>query len=132
MSSRRLAQFWNAQTDEPHHHMVTKRRIVLLAEDDADLRGMFRAALLLEGFEVREAADGYEALRMLEQGGTDLVVLDLRLPRITGLTVLGDIRMLYKNLPVLVVTAASGDFSHLDADCVLKKPITPEKLVDTV
>ena len=81
---------------------------------------------------MREAADGYEALRLLEQGGTDLVVLDLRMPRINGLTVLQDIRALYRDLPVVVVTAAPGDLSYLDVDCVLKKPIAPDKLVETV
>src|SRR4051812_8254192 len=112
--------------------MVKQKRIILLVEDDADLRGMFRVALLLEGFDVRDAADGYEALRLLEQGGTDLVVLDLRMPRIDGLTVLKDIRVLYQDLPVLVVTAAPGDLSHLDVQCVLKKPITLDQLVQTV
>jgi PleD family two-component response regulator len=74
-------------TMSPRHvHMMKQKRIILLAEDDADLRGMFRVALVLDGFHGREAADGYEALRMLEQGGTDLVVLDLRLPRINGFT----------------------------------------------
>jgi DNA-binding response OmpR family regulator len=112
--------------------MVKRKRMILLVEDDADLRGMFRVALLLEGFDVREAADGYEALRLLEQGRPDLVVLDLRMPRIDGLTVLRDIRVLYKDLPVLVVTAAPVDSSHLDVDCVLKKPITPDQLVESV
>ena len=112
--------------------MIKQKRMILLVEDDADLRGMFRVALLLEGFEVREAADGYEALRMLEQGGPDLVVLDLRMPGINGLVVLADIRALYRDLPVVVVTATPGDLSHLDVDCVLKKPIAPDTLVETV
>jgi DNA-binding response OmpR family regulator len=111
---------------------MNQKRTILLAEDDADVRKMFRIALMVAGFDVREAADGYEALRMLEQGKTDLIVLDLRMPRINGFTVLADIRVLNRNLPVLVVTGVPGDFSHLDVDCVLKKPVPPDQLVATV
>ena len=111
---------------------MKKPQIILLVEDDADLRGMFRTALTVAGFDVREAADGYDALVMLEQGRTDLIVLDLRLPRVDGLDVLQDVRARNAKLPVVVVTASPGNLSHLPVDCVLKKPVTPEKLIATV
>lgn len=107
-------------------------RIILLVEDDADLRGMFRVALTLAGFEVREAADGYDALVMLEQGNTDLMVLDLRMPRVGGLDVLQDMRARKSSVLVVVVTAHPDDLSHLPVECVLTKPITPETLIATV
>jgi len=49
--------------------------VILLVEDDIDLRRMFRTSLRFEGFEVKEVADGYEALRLLEQRAAQLVVL---------------------------------------------------------
>jgi len=75
-----------------HAYTMKQQRIILLVEDDTDLRGMFRTALTVGGFDVREAADGYDALVMLEQGKTDLMVLDLRMPLVSGLDVLEDMR----------------------------------------
>lgn len=111
---------------------MKQHRIILLVEDDADLRGMFRTALTVAGFDVREAADGYDALVMLEQGKTDLVVLDLRLPRVDGLDVLKDMRGRNERVPVVVVTASPDDLSQLGVECVLKKPVLPEQLIATV
>ena len=93
---------------------------------------MFRSALTMAGFDVREAADGYDALVLLEEGATDLVVLDLRLPRVGGLDVLAEMLSRDMNVPVVVVTASPGDLSHLPVECVLKKPVPPEDLVATV
>jgi DNA-binding response OmpR family regulator len=115
-----------------HAYTMKQQRIILLVEDDTDLRGMFRTALTVAGFDVREAADGYDALVMLEQGKTDLMVLDLRMPLVSGLDVLEDMRARNENVPVVVVTASPDDLSHLSVECVLKKPVTPEKLIATV
>lgn len=54
-------------------------RIILLVENDAPLRGMYRTALRLAGFFVQEAANGFDALRALDSDPPDLVVLDLAL-----------------------------------------------------
>ena len=112
--------------------VMKQKRIVLLVEDDEDLRRMFRTALVLEGFYVYEAANGYDALSVLEQDATDLVVLDLRLPRIDGLSVLEEIQATTRNLPVVIVTGSDLDLSRFDVDCILRKPISPDILVKTV
>ena len=111
---------------------MKQKRIVLLVEDEEDLRRMFRTALVLEGFYVYEAANGYDALSVLEQDATDLVVLDLRLPRIDGLSVLEEIQATTRNLPVVIVTGSDLDLSKFDVDCILRKPISPDTLVKTV
>ena len=111
---------------------MKQKRIILLVEDDADLRGMFRVALTLAGFAVQEAADGYDALVMLEQDSADLMVLDLHMPRVDGLDVLADMRAQNETLPVVVVTASVEDLSDLAVECVLRKPVTPDKLIETV
>src|SRR5690348_7147640 len=105
--------------------------VILLVEDNADLRHMFRTALKFEGFEVQEASDGYEALRLFEQGAAKLMVLDLRLPLVDGLTVLRDLQG-KRRIPVVVVTGSDEDVSRFDVECVLKKPVPPDKLVATV
>lgn len=111
--------------------MQRRSQTILLVEDNADLRHIFRTALLFEGFGVQEAADGYEALRLLDQGAVRLVVLDLRLPHLDGVTVLKELES-KKRLPVVVVTASDADVSRFDVECVLKKPVTPDTLVATV
>jgi len=111
--------------------MRTGSQIILVVEDNTDLRQMFRTALLFEGFEVQEAKDGYEALRLLEQGAAKLVVLDLRLPFIDGVSVLREMQS-RRPVPVVVVTGSDEDVSRFGVECVLRKPVTPEKLVATV
>jgi len=103
-------------------------------EDDVDLRRMFRTALALSGFSVLEAGDGYEALVMLEQHPPDLVVLDLGLPRVDGLSIQAEIaaRVVTSKIPVIIVTGARLDLTHLDVACVLRKPIDLDELVRTV
>jgi CheY-like chemotaxis protein len=97
--------------------MARRAQVILLVEDEAELRYVFRTALVFDGFNVHEARDGYEAVRWLEQGTADLIVLDLRLPLIDGLA---------------VVTASDEDVSQFDVEDVLRKPVTTDTLVDTV
>jgi DNA-binding response OmpR family regulator len=112
---------------------MKQHRVILLVEDHADLRDMFRIALTVAGFYVREAADGYDALVLLEEDGdTDLIVLDLRLPRVDGLDVLAEMRSRQINVPVVIVTGNPSDLSHLPVECVLKKPVSPDELIETV
>jgi DNA-binding response OmpR family regulator len=59
-------------------------QIILIVEDDTELRGIYRTALRVAGYGVQEAGDGYEALRAVDADPPDLVVLDLALPRLSG------------------------------------------------
>ena len=109
---------------------------MLIVEDDRDLRRIFAETLSLAGFRVLEVDDGVTALQMIENDPPHLVILDLTLPMLDGLSVRaemashGDTR----DIPVVVVTGRSEGFSKKlrDQDCVLRKPITPERLVATV
>ena len=114
--------------------MVSLRKTILVVEDDADLRRMFRTALVIEGFDVKEAADGMDALRKLDEHPPDLIVLDLGLPIIDGFSVQADIasRAHTRRLPVVVVTGSLVDLETLDVACVLRKPVDPDTLVATV
>ncbi len=100
---------------------MPRRSVILLVEDNVDLRRMFRTAFTIEGFDVREAGEGYEALRLLEQGVGNLLVLDLRLPNIDGITILRELRG-KRTMPVVVVTASDEDVSRFDVAGVLKSP----------
>jgi DNA-binding response OmpR family regulator len=113
---------------------VGKPPIILIVEDDADLRRVWRLALQLEGFDIEEAGDGIMALRRLDNHPPDLVVLDLGLPALGGLSVQQEIaaHALTRAIPIVIVTGSVEDLSHVDVSCVLRKPVGPEQVVATV
>ena len=78
---------------------------LLIVDDEANLRSMLRAALSHHGFEVSEAGDGAEALRMIDADQPDLVVLDVMMPELDGFEVCRRLRSLGNRTPVLFLTA---------------------------
>lgn len=100
---------------------------LLLIEDDADLRDGVRTALKSEGYTLDCLGDGQQALHALRHEIFDLVLLDLGLPGLDGLTVLKTLRSERKQTPVLILTArdaVSDRIAGLDsgADDYLVKP----------
>ena len=81
---------------------------VLVADDEPAIRKVVRDALEREGHEVVSAIDGREALDRFEDGGFDLVVTDLAMPRIDGLELVKEIRR-RSPLPILVLTVRSEE-----------------------
>ena len=105
---------------------------VLIVEDNADLRTIFRVALTIAGFSVREAHDGYHALVAIEEDPPAVVVLDLGLPRVSGFTVLEEIEARHDIAPpAVVVVTGLDDVDHLTTT-VLRKPVDPAALVAVV
>jgi len=112
---------------------------ILIVEDFADSRDMYVEFLTAQGFEVEGAEDGIEALRSIEAKPFDVVVLDIALPKLDGLTVLrrlrGDPR--FAALPVLTLSASLGADYHraamaAGATAALEKPCLPEELLRAV
>src|SRR5688572_6224493 len=112
--------------------MGGRAKSILIVEDHHDLRSMFRQALVFAGFIVREAGDGMEALRLIDEEAPDLIVLDLSLPFLSGAVVAQDVaaHAHTRHIPIVVVTASTIDVP--EATCVLRKPVMPEALVKTV
>jgi len=110
------------------------RMRVLLAEDDDGLRTMFRIALSAAGFHVDEARDGIAALRRIDADPPDAVILDIGLPLLSGVSVRKDLtaHAHTRDIPVLVVTGSTGHFEALNVNCVLRKPVSPEQVVDAL
>ena len=94
---------------------------------------VFRTALQL-AFEVLESADGIHAQHLVEQIPPDLVVLDLKLATISGHIVQQEIaaKPHTRDIPIVIVTGSSENLDDLDVPCILRKPVTPERLVDSV
>ncbi len=80
---------------------------VLVVDDEQNLRKVLAATLQREGYEVQVAADGEEALAALERDGADVIVTDLVMPRMDGLTLLRRVVARHPDVPVIVVTAHS-------------------------
>jgi DNA-binding response OmpR family regulator len=112
---------------------MTQKRI-LVVEDNIDLRRMFKTALSLSGFDVDEAGDGVEALRIIEARPPDLVVLDLILRALDGLSVQQELaaRAVTAHIPIVIVTGSTLNTDALNVACVLRKPVMPDELVRTV
>ena len=105
---------------------------LLLVDDDVELSELLVEYLQGEGFEMRCAFDGEEALRKLDEGDIDLVVLDVMLPRRNGFEVLREMRG-RSATPVLMLTARGDDVDRIvglemGADDYLAKPCNPREL----
>ncbi len=87
-----------------HQPEVTPLKRVLVVDDDRVLRDTFNHVLEQWGYEVQLAADGIEGLQQVKRGQTDLVVTELRLPRLTGLEMLRRIRTISAGIPVIIIT----------------------------
>jgi DNA-binding response OmpR family regulator len=113
---------------------VTLRDRVLIVEDDVGLRQLFRYALSIAGFDVHEAGDGLEALQAIDRDGFDAVILDLGLPVLSGDAVREEIaaQAHTRDIPVIVVTGQPGPHDHLDVSCILRKPVSTDRLIHTV
>lgn len=114
----------------------TMARVVVVDDDEA-LRNAVRRALRLEGYDVELAADGEEALARLAAVNADLVVLDILMPGVDGVTVCRRLRESGDRTPILILTArdaVSDRVAGLDAgaDDYLTKPFALEELVARV
>ncbi len=105
---------------------------VLVIDDDVDLLDVISYALRREGFNVQIAADGQQAIQRLKASKPDVILLDIRLPKMNGLEVLKRIRE-SDNIPVIVLTALNDEETilkafNLGADDFITKPFSPRQL----
>ncbi len=109
------------------------RKMVMVVEDDPEIRALLGAFLTREGFEVELAADGTAMDRVLRQRTPDLVILDLMLPGEDGLSICRRLRS-RSSLPILFLTAKGDDTDRivgleLGADDYITKPFNPRELL---
>jgi len=77
---------------------------ILIVDDDQAVRASLARVLTDDGFHVEEASSGFDAVRMVETGDYALVILDLRMPNLGGLTVLQHVHTRHPAIPVIVMT----------------------------
>jgi two-component system OmpR family response regulator len=109
---------------------------ILIADDDAHIREVVQFILERDGHQVVAAADGASALQRVGQGGIDLVVLDIVMPELDGLTVCRELRV-RERLPIIFLSSRAAESDRrmgLDAggDDYLAKPFSPRELASRV
>jgi DNA-binding response OmpR family regulator len=111
------------------------RPLVLVADDDADIRALVTFRLERAGYDVVEASDGEEALRLAREQTPDLAVLDVMMPKLTGEEVTRRIRgdAATHRMPVILLTARVQEDDvargfEAGADDYIKKPFSPQEL----
>jgi DNA-binding response OmpR family regulator len=111
-------------------------RTVLVVDDEPTVREVVAQYLRRDGFEVHEASDGPSAARWLADHTPALVVLDVMLPGVDGLTILKDLRR-HSDVPVILLTARVEEVDRiigleLGADDYVVKPFSPRELAARV
>jgi DNA-binding response OmpR family regulator len=112
------------------------KKAILIVEDEFRIRFLLRDYFLKEGFTIYEAENGEEALNIFKEKKIDLIVLDIMMPVMDGLTVLEKIREV-STLPVILLTAKGQEEDKLQgydigADDYVTKPFSPKVLVAKV
>ena len=110
--------------------------LILIAEDDADIRSLLRLYLEGEGFRVAEAADGAAALDLARTEPPDMAILDVMMPGMNGFELTRALRK-YSDIPILILSAKSQDNDkilglNLGADDYIAKPFNPVEIVARV
>ena len=110
---------------------------ILIVDDEPRIRELIREHLQYAGFECEEATDGSAALASLSVGGVDLVILDIMMPFVDGMTCLKEMRKRKIMTPVIMLTARGEEYDKLaglenGADDYVVKPFSPRELVARV
>jgi two-component system, OmpR family, response regulator len=106
---------------------------ILIVDDDAHIRELINLLLRKEGFDLNEASDGMQALKVMEKVKIDLAVIDIMMPNMDGWQLCKELRE-FSDIPILMLTA-KGETTQkvkgfgLGADDYLVKPFEPIELV---
>jgi DNA-binding NtrC family response regulator len=88
---------------------------ILIVDDEVNMRLVLQAMLKKEGYEVVSASDGLEAMEILQATSIDVVVTDLKMPRLDGMGLLGRMIREYPSTPVIIITAYGTVATAVDA-----------------
>jgi len=117
-------------------NMESKQKTVLVVDDEIAIVELLKHHLTLEGYNVLEANDGISAVEIATQKRPDLILLDIMLPKLDGLSVCKRIKNIY-NVPILMITAKDTEIDkilglELGADDYVTKPFSTRELMARV
>jgi len=113
---------------------------ILITEDSPTMRSLLVSTIeTLEGYEIVEAASGFEALRLLPREKVDLIITDINMPDINGLELISYVKNNpnYRHIPLFIISTESSEKDRekglaLGADEYLVKPFNPLKLQEMI
>lgn len=114
--------------------ITDKRATILLVEDEENLHEALKLNLELEGYEITSAYNGKDALQKITQEYFDLIIMDIMLPEVDGITVTETIRISNNEVPILILSAKNASADRVlglkkGADDYLTKPFNLEELL---
>jgi two-component system, OmpR family, response regulator ChvI len=117
--------------------VVQVSNTIALVDDDRNILTSVSMALEAEGFAVRCYSDGAEALKGISAQPVDLAVLDIKMPRLDGMELLGQLRRQSTGLPVIFLTSKDDEVDELlglrmGADDYIKKPFSQRLLIERI
>jgi len=109
------------------------RATILVVDDDPEIRTAIATLLHLQEYDVLQACDGLEALDVLSKNDVHLILMDLMMPRVDGLSAIMRIRK-EKNIPIIILSAKTEDSDkilglNIGADDYVSKPYNPMELL---
>ena len=112
---------------------------ILIAEDERDIRDLITFTLQFAGYEVAAASNGEEAVKLAQQEVPDLILMDVRMPRMTGYEACAAIKAIdkLKNIPVIFLSAKGQDSEiqtgmQVGAVEYMLKPFAPDQLTQRI
>lgn len=111
-------------------------QIIALVDDDRNILTSVSMTLEAEGFEVHTYKDGQEALREMSRNPPDLAVLDIKMPRMDGMELLGELKK-RNDLPIIFLTSKDDELDEamglrMGADDYIKKPFSQRLLIERI
>jgi len=117
---------------------MVKKKIILI-EDEAELVQLMKMRLMANNYEVFVAYDGEDGLKKIQQDKPDLVLLDIIMPKVDGLTLCKTLKAnsSTKGIPIIIVSASGGNnleknCKDAGADDVIRKPFEANDLLDKI
>jgi DNA-binding response OmpR family regulator len=106
---------------------------ILLVDDEERIRDMIKEYISLEGYDIDEAAEGMQALKLFKEHKYSLIILDVMMPKIDGWSVCREIRRT-SNVPIIMLTARGEEYDklfgfELGVDDYIIKPFSPKELL---
>lgn len=106
---------------------------ILIVDDEILIRKVIKEYCILENYEIVEAENGIDAIEKIKHDNIDLIVLDVMMPKLDGLSAFKEIKKI-KNIPTIVLSARSEEFDKLTGfelgiDDYVTKPFSPKELM---